>query len=554
MYSNKKVLNLSVSEDKIRKVGLKNLHLLGKDQIRFKFTSPKKSVLKKSLNNAKFLFYLKSPKSPFNSKIKYTPAISNLSNSYSQSKDSKLNSKNKTYYFQKNKQNLFTKNLLLSKNINVFTPKINGFELGDKTTYIKQSDKYNNEKMIKNSFSNNYKVTNSSSFFNMNVILNKTTTSMKSNKINLKQIIQGYKKEKNQNLEGYDYLDVKNEKNIFEKKLKRKKEEEISKGNILYENRKKYPFVRTSNYFNFRKSKKIPESISKINKKLCQILLKENNSIFHHPINIIKKGKFSKKFENPRDIEINQHKEDYYKIKDIHIGEYILKEAELVKQENEKINEKDRKKILNKFKNKIMQIYLINKNIMIPMSEIIKKYKISNHIFNFDQTRHLNYFIKIKDLNKALSILSNYHHIVLDIDQFYMTPLHYAAKYNFYQIIPHLMSYGAYVDAETSFGVTPLILCLKKNYCESMILLFLHMANPFVKFNKISNIKDKNIDYNTKNIVERIKLIHIKNRLHRDKNYYTSVKSDIYDFVVNECKGLFEYDFINLVKINYKIE
>ena len=550
MYSNKKVLNLSVSEDKIPKVGLKNLNLLEKDQIRFKFTSPKKSVLKKSLNNSKFSFNFNSPKSFFNSKIKYTPAISNLSNSYSQSKDSKLNSKNKTYYLQKNKQKVFNKNLLLSKNINVYTPKINGFKLGDKTTYINQNDHFNFEKIMKNSFSNNYKATNTSSVFNMNVILNKTTTSMQTHKINLKQII----KEKNKILDGNNYLDVKGEKKIFEKKLKRKREKEISKGNILYENRKKYPFIRTSNYFKFKKSKKIPESLSKINKKLCAILLKENMSIFHHPINIIKKGKFSKKFENPRDVELNEHKEEYYKIKDIHIGEYILKEAEIRKQEKDKLKVKDKQKILNKFKNKMMQIYLIKKNLMISLSEIIKEYKISNHIFNFDQTRHLNYFIKIKDLKKSLLILSNFHHLVLDIDQFYMTPLHYAAKYNFYQVIPHLMSYGAYVDAKNSFGVTPLILCLKKNYCESMIILFLHMANPFVKFNKISNLKDKDINYNTRNIVERIKLIHIKNRLYRDKNYYTSVKSDIYDFVLNECKGLFEYDFINLVKISYKIE
>ena len=506
MYSIRKSLNLSETEDKIRKVGLKNLNLLEKNSFNYKYFSPKKSILKKSLSKTKLLFYINSPKSVYHSKIKFTPVTPNFNNSFSQPKNSKFNSTRKTYL--QSKQKFFDKNLLLSKNINNFSPKTKGF---------KSTDNHDNRKVIKNSFSNNYKATSASTFYNMNLILDKTATSFRSQKINLNQIKRH---------------EIKEEKNMFEKKLKRKKQKEESKENILFENRKKYPFIKAFDYFKFQKSMAIPESISKFNKKLYSVLLKENSGIFQHPINIIKKGKFSEKFEIPRDIEINQHKEEYYKAKDIHIGEYILKKEEVKKEENEIIKEKNKRIILNKFLKKMMEIYLINKNLKIPITEIIKQYKKSNRIFNFDQTRHLNNFIKTKNLNKALLILSSFHHLVIDIDQFYMTPLHYAAKYNFYKIIPYLMSYGAYVDAKTSFGMTPLMLCFKKNYYESMIILFLHMANPFLKIYSNNNINDNDIDYKTKNILKRIKLIYFKNRIYRDKNFYLSVQSDIYDFVI----------------------
>ena len=196
----------------------------------------------------------------------------------------------------------------------------------------------------------------------------------------------------------------------------------------------------------------------------------------------------------------------------------------------------------------MIDIYLINENLILPMSEIIKKYKITNRIFNFDQTIHLNYFIKIKDLKSSLIALSANNNIVIDIDQFHMTPLHYAAKYNFYQIIPHLMNYGAYVDAKNSFNFTPLMFCLKKNFYESMLILFLYMANPFFEIGEGNNDSDGTINYNSKNILERIKLIHIKNRLLRENNYYKSVKNDIYNYIINECHNLIVPNCFNLIK------
>ena len=237
-------------------------------------------------------------------------------------------------------------------------------------------------------------------------------------------------------------------------------------------------------------------------------------------------------------------------IKDIHFGDYIIKNVE----EINKKSKRDTKTILKKFRKKMMEIYLIKQNLTIPISEIIRKYKIPRHSLNLEQTRCLNYFIKEKELNCALSILSSNHHLAIGIDQFNMTPLHYAAKKNFYQIIPYLMNYGAYVDAKNLYGKTPLMFCLKRNYYESTIILFSYLADPFEINNINSDIKENDLDKNSKNILEEIKNIHIKNKFYSDKNFYLGVKNDIYKFVMRECQDLFESDFIDLVKIICKIK
>ena len=530
MYINKKDLLLYESrEDRIPSVGLRKLNLLGYNDNNNNYNSPNKSVLKKGLSNKKLLSNIKSPKTLYHPKNINSPIIPSFSFSFSQSKGSKFSPMDKTY-IQRFKQNSFSKNLLLPRNMKPYTPKIKSMKKTIKSAILNISEKYNSGKIMKSSFSNN-RMTNDSSNINFNFNMNGTSGSFKSN---LNLLIYKNDNEYNDN--------ISKEKSMFKLKLKRKLLNEESKGNIIFKYRKKYPFVRASELMLAEKEKIIPESISKINKKFYLLLLKENVSIFQHPMSIIEKGKLSKKFENPKDCEIKKRKP--VEIKDFHIGEYILKEEEIkLKQEKEK-KKLDRRSILYKFKKKMKDIYLIKKNLNIPMSEIIKEYKISNCIFNFSKTRYLNYFIKIKDFTNALDILSSNHNLVLDVDQFYMTPLHYAVKYNNYQIIPHLMGYGAYVEAKNSFGITPLIIAMERNFYESIILLFLYMANPF--------IKNKSKDFYTKNIFERVKNIHLSNMNPKCLNFDEKVKNDIYIFAMNECKSLIESECYSIIKEKFK--
>jgi len=532
MYLNEKNLNLLDSTERIRRVGLRSLNLLGNTQNKTNFPKTKSS-LTKSIKKQKLLAFINTPKSIFPSKIKYTPSILDISFSSSHSKKNQ---------YSKN-------NSLISKNINVFTPKIRSLQKKQKSAILRQNGKYYSEKMMKNSFSNNYKLTNASSAYTINHKLNKTSTSFKSKGIILAKFTEKGNEDKKSN-ESNNFIN--GEKNLFRYKLTRKQIDD-KKGNILFNNRKKYPFVKVSKIYQIRNDSSVPESISKINNKLHSMLLKESISIFENSINIISKGKFSKKYENPRDCLPEKEPKKFVNIKDIYFGEYILNEE---KKNNEDTPDKtnDKSLIFQKFKKKLREINLINKYLKIPMSEIIKEYKISNQIYNFEETRILKFFIKVKNLKQVLNILKLNHNLVIDFDQFYMTPLHYAAKYNFYKLIPHLLGYGAYVDAKNSFGITPLMLCVKNSFLESIIILFLYMANPFVKFekNEFHGKKDIKKEFNIKNILDRVKEIHIKNLLVKNKDYYASVKKDIYKLIIDEFKGLIETECYNLIKIDFK--
>ena len=57
-----------------------------------------------------------------------------------------------------------------------------------------------------------------------------------------------------------------------------------------------------------------------------------------------------------------------------------------------------------------------------------------------------------------------------------MTALHWAAKYNFYQIIPKIIEYGSLVDNKNYIGDTPLLVSVKHKFMESTFFLLLNLA------------------------------------------------------------------------------
>jgi len=543
-------LILSDTNEKIRRVGLRNLNLLGSSGL-YKYNSPKQTFSKKRINK-KILFNINSPRATFNSKIKSMSSPDFFSSSLSITKDTKLTPLN-TKNFKNYKQNFFKKTLLISNNMNIYTPKIRTFKQKEKNELLNSNDKKNRTlQLFKNPLSDKFKMTNVKNVLNYNFKKDKNSTPVKSRAINLVKLIEKKNKEKTRELMENNKL-MDNEKNMFRNKLIRKKIDE-DRQNILYRYRKVYPFVRVSDV---EENNIFPESLNKINKKELSTLLYENKSIFQHRINIMKKGQFSKKYERPPNIFLLEpEKKQSFEIKEIPLGVYILNNEIIKNKNNIKNKNIDMNELVYKFKKVLFQINLINKNLLIPLSEIIKEYKIPNNIIHHNRTHYLNDFIKIGDFVKAMNIISADHSMVISLDYFDMTPLHYAAKYNFYQIIPHLMHYGAYVDAKNSFGMTPLILCIQRNLYESIILLFLYMANPFIDIEKNSLIDSgvMKLEFYTKNICKSIKEIYCKNIYAGVKNLHKSIQNDIVKFAKNECQDFLELDFINLIKTNFKID
>ena len=350
---------------------------------------------------------------------------------------------------------------------------------------------------------------------------------------------------RNSNIANFSKIFLKNQNSPKKSKIK----------SIMYEQRKKYPFIYNSDIIKPQKFEDLPESILNFNKRFCTILNQENISLFTHSFNIVNKGKFSQKFETPSFYHgqyhiFNQRKESEIENEIVH-GKQIIKDLNKIIELNRFVNNDKLKKeniIYIKFRKKLSELIIIFRHLMIPISEIINTYKITNHIFNYQKTKDLVFAIKTNNFELAYKILHHYKYLVLDIDQFYQTPLHYAAKYNFYKLIPLIIGYGGYVDFKNCYGETPLMICVKRNYYESIVLLFLYYASPFMNFNYGKKLGDVCKDFKTNFICQKIKDIYIHIISVSPRNFYNKLKNEISNFIVNECQGYIKSDCFEFIQ------
>ena len=87
--------------------------------------------------------------------------------------------------------------------------------------------------------------------------------------------------------------------------------------------------------------------------------------------------------------------------------------------------------------------------------------------------------------------------LILFLLQFQQAPIHWAAKRNFYEVIPLLVNRGANPSIKDETGRTPLHIASVNSYKETIMMLLYEMANPVVQNNKgkmpIDLTKDKQI-------------------------------------------------------------
>ena len=316
--------------------------------------------------------------------------------------------------------------------------------------------------------------------------------------------------------------------------------------------KKKYNFVNNTNLMKIDNYDELKKKTKQFNKISLNILLKERKKLFSRARRIVEGSKFSQKFRDPLNNSFEQELKEERKIKDKNIIKLnILSGVNIIKDIDKEIEKRKivkkvikGKPFLSKIKRIIIRKMVYLKHIQITLEEILHNYKISKTAFIYPQTEYLIMSIRNKNFETCCDILDKYKYIVLDHDYFNLTPLHWAAKLNYFQIIPKLIAYGAPVNAQNLWGNTPLHFSANKNYFETSIFLLLYLASPFIKNKHNKTPFDCNKDVQINIISKKIKDIHYKNIIGRQKFFYENVQKEFCDFIIDEFSNIREYFFI----------
>ena len=352
----------------------------------------------------------------------------------------------------------------------------------------------------------------------------------------------------------------------FEDKLK-----DAKSYNEIMKIRMKYPFILNQNPLLPKKFIDLPKNIKRTNKIYFDIVKNENDKLFSQYFSIISKEKFSKKFQNignPLDFEkiyeqnniddenkIFKEKNDNEEIYNSLINEKIvsgyrlLKEIKMKKNDILKIRAKlTKKNLFHKFKKVLIFLSSKLSNISIFLNEIIENYRKPKHSYYFPNSHDLFFAIKSKDIKLTEKILDSKKYLVLDFDYFKMSALHFAAKYDFYQIIPKLFEYGSHMNDKNYIGDTALLISVKHKYMMSTIFLLLYMASPFVKDKDgLSALYYSKFDFKLNTILKKIISLHYISILGKTKNKIEYIQKEFLNYIINEYKNDLEVDAYNMI-------
>ena len=335
--------------------------------------------------------------------------------------------------------------------------------------------------------------------------------------------------------------------------------------NIINRN-KKYPFIYNPNTVCVNKNVGLLPSVKKFNSKCVKLLKKENSKLFNQYFSIVNENKFSNKFRDPlnnpmdRDIKIKEKKtrSKSKNVKTVNILKqgnelFELLNQEILKERKLMYNNKYRKLSKKSFNQKLKKIIIknciyIKKHLIVTLKEILISYKFSYVSLSCSKTQKLIDAIKNKNYNLCCYIIDKYKNTILDFDYFHMTPLHYVAKNNFYQIVPKIAEYGGLVDFQNFVGDTALHICSKKKYYETMALLLLYVASPFIKNNKGKKAIECSDDLRVGLILKKIEDIHFKHFFTKSKLFYESVQKEFLDFILKEFNTQIEPEALELFK------
>ena len=332
--------------------------------------------------------------------------------------------------------------------------------------------------------------------------------------------------------------------------------------NYFYPYKTKYIF-KSRDLIPTIKFQGLPDTVKNMNKYYIESVKFESSKYFGNNFSILKKEKFSAKYRNPllnnnllSDRNIAKE-EKYNKIKeDIISGKSILNEINLGKIKNAK-----RKNITP-----IKTIFFKFKIWLIRFSDFCKLLLIKPYIYldiyykNFNykditfyetqqiKTSELINSIKSKNLKLSNKLIEQYPTTVLNKDYFEYTPLHWAVRIKFIEIIPNLILYGGDPNAINYLGETPLHLAVKNNDYECTVLLLIFMANPFKKNNKGKKPFDYMKDYQMNMINTTIENLYYKNIFKKSKFFVNNVQNKFIDFIRDEFSTQVSKEALELIE------
>ena len=330
---------------------------------------------------------------------------------------------------------------------------------------------------------------------------------------------------------------------------------------FFYPYKNKYIF-RVRDIVPTTKFKDLPDNVKNINKYYMESVKLETIKYFGNNFSILGKEKFSEKYRNPllnNNLlnERNSIKEEKYNIikEDIISGKSILNEINHRKIQNiKRKNTTPINIIFFKFKKWFIRFSVFCKLLLIkPYIYLDIYYK---NFINKDITFYQTQLIKAKELINAIKsknlklsnkIIEQYPTTVFNKDYFEYTPLHWAVRKKFIEIIPNLILYGADPNASNYLGETPLHLSVNNNDYECTVLLLIFMANPFKKNHKGRKPFDYMKDYQMNIIYSIIENLYYKNIFKKSKFFVNNVQNKFIDFIRNEFSTQTSKEVLDLI-------
>ena len=330
---------------------------------------------------------------------------------------------------------------------------------------------------------------------------------------------------------------------------------------IIVPQKKIYQLIVDQGLIKIEKFEDLSDELKSKNIKSIKNLKIDNLKLFNNKFYcIIESTKFKKEYQNPfsspfekkvYEIEKKNPKQNKKYINEevfssnnqlikdmtIELNRNIYKKHHFLYHNKEIKNNKNgnnKKNILENFKAIIIRLSKYLKQLSVNVSEIINDYKFIKICFTYGQTRDLISAIKAKELSKCNDILDNYKFIVLDYDYYYLTPLHWAVKKNFYQIIPKLISYGSNLNFQNFIGDTALHIGVKTNYYECVSLLLFNLASPFLKDKDGKKPIELTKDFQMKVLLEKYINLYYLSLFQKNSVQLDIIQKQLTFFIVDE--------------------